>query len=510
MGLPRDVGRQRVLTEPTRELLIGRLIRDVSEQGLAANHSLRGTRKRSCQRGTVTSLVVDTPLFSSEPPPAPRDEPSFTVAQLNDLIATAVTQHFPDDLWVEGEISNLNRSRAGHVYFDLVEPAQPGVPSAAKLSVVLFSQTKQIINNQLKRKNVGRLVDGMAVRVRAAVDYYQQQGRLQLRMTGIDPRYILAAMAAERDALIARLHSEGITERNKAHVMPIVPLRIGLITSRGSAAEADFIQELELSGFGFQITSCDTRVQGELAPVTLMAGLRAMGRQDVDVIVLIRGGGSRGDLAVFDNEKLCRAIADAPVPVITGVGHEIDRSVADEVAHTALKTPTAVATMLSATVNQYVDATEARWDAIHIVATVQCRRAEQELVALARRGALAGREGLNLADQRLVEQARRTARAGRDGLISADQRLTAQTSELPKLTDRILRSADTQLNHIDARLRAADPAVLLRRGWSITRTAHGDVVRAVADAAPGDTLVTEVADGTIISNVSVVDPTQEP
>lgn len=443
------------------------------------------------------------------PPPAPRNEASFTVAQLNDLISTAVAQQFPDDLWVEGEISNLNRSRSGHVYFDLVEPVQPGVSSAAKISVVLFSQTKQIINNQLKRKNVGRLVDGMAVRVRAAVDFYQQQGRLQLRMTGIDPRYILAAMAAERDALIARLHSEGITERNKTHNLPLVPLRVGLLTSHGSAAEADFVQGLVSSGFGFQITSCDTRVQGELAPSTLMAGLRTMSRRDVDVIVMIRGGGSRGDLAVFDNEKLCRAIAEAPVPVITGIGHEIDRSVADEVAHTALKTPTAVATMLVATVDHFVAATESRWDAIHVVAGVRCRRAEQQLVALARRAALAGREGLSLADQRLVEQARRTTRAGREGLIAADQRLIAQTTELPKLADRIFRSADIQLSHIDARLRANDPAVLLRRGWSITRTAHGDVVRAVADVATGDTLVTEVADGTIISNVSVVDPSQE-
>lgn len=453
---------------------------------------------------------VDTPpLFATEPPAPPRDEPSFTVAQLNELIGGAVQQLFPDDLWVEGEISNLNRSRAGHVYFDLVEPAQPGVPSAAKLSVVLFSQTKQIVNNQLKRHSVGRLVDGMAVRVRAAVDYYQQQGRLQLRMTGIDPRYILAAMAAERDALMQRLQDEGIADQNKALTMPLVPLRIGLITSTGSAAEADFLNELAQSGFGFHVTSCDSRVQGDLAPDTLVAGLRTMYRQPVDVIVLIRGGGSRGDLAVFDNEQLCRTIAESPVPVITGIGHEIDRSVADVVAHTALKTPTAVAAALTGTVTRYVEHVETRWDTITVLAHNRTRVAEQRLASMARRSALAGREGLNLADQRLVERARRSARAGREGLQRADQRLTTQTQQLPKLADRILRTADTELVHIDARLRAADPAVLLKRGWSITRTAQGDVVREVGDVAPGDTLVTEVANGTIISNVSVVDPTQE-
>lgn len=415
------------------------------------------------------------------PPPPPRDEPSFTVAQLNQLIGGAVAQLFPDDLWVEGEISNLNRSRAGHVYFDLIEPAKPGTNSTARLSVVLFSQTKQIVNNQLKRQNVGRLVDGMAVRIRAAIDFYEQQGRLQLRMTGIDPRYILAAMAAERDELIRRLHADGTTEQNKRHHIPIVPLRIGLVTSEGSAAAADFLTELDATGFSFSVTICDTRVQGDLAPATLIAALRTMYRSSVDVIVLIRGGGSRGDLAVFDNEELARTIAQAPVAVITGIGHEIDRSVADVVAHTSLKTPTAVAAALAATVARYVEHVETQWYNITIVADAGTRNAEQRLRALARRGALAGREGLQLADERLISQA----------------------ADLPKLADRALRSATAEIDHLDARVRAADPAVLLKRGWSITKTSSGAVVRTVADVSPGDTLVTSIADGTIISNVTL-------
>lgn len=429
------------------------------------------------------SASEQLPLVSgaNDVPAPPRDEPSFTVAQLGELIFRAMQQVFPDDLWVEGEISNLNRSRAGHVYFDLIEPATPGTPSPARLSVVLFSQTKQIVNNQLKRQNVGRLVDGMAVRIRAAVDYYPPQGRLQLRMTGIDPRYILAAMAAERDALIARLHAEGITELNKAISIPLVPLRIGLVTSEGSAAAADFLTELRSTGFAFRVTACDTRVQGDLAPGTLIGGLRAMYRQPVDVVVLIRGGGSRGDLAVFDNEQLARTISEAPVPVLTGIGHEVDRSVADVVAHTALKTPTAVAAMLAASVGRYIDHVEARWETISVVAHAQTRIAQQQLAAIARRGALAGREGLQL----------------------AHHRLNGRADQLPKTSDRILRSADTRLVHIDARIRAADPAVLLRRGWSITKSSSGAIVRNVADVAPGDTLVTAVADGSIISNVTL-------
>jgi len=450
---------------------------------------------------------VDTPLFATEPPPAPRGERSYSVAEFNRLLGSAVSELFPDDLWVEGEISNLTRSRVGHVYFDLVEPSEPGVASTAKISVVLFNQTKQIVNNQLKRQNVGRLVDGMAVRVRAAVDFYEARGSLQLRMTGIDPRYVLAAMAAERDALLHRLHAEGITARNGQLPMPLVPLRVGLVTSAGSAASADFLEELQASGLGFRVTACDTRVQGDLAPHTLVAALATVCRHPVDVVVLIRGGGSRGDLAVFDNEELARSIADAPVPVLTGIGHEIDTSVADAVAHTALKTPTAVAAELVRHVTAYIDRAEGRWETIRALALTHSSSAERALLERARRAALAGREGTTLALQQLDERARRTARASHSALGRASMHLVHVQGQIPRAVERRLRLATSEIDHVDALVRAADPAVLLRRGWSITRNTNGDVVRSTQDVAPGDTLVTEIADGSIISNVSVVDST---
>ena len=396
------------------------------------------------------------------------------------------------------------------MYFDLIEPAPAGVPSPARISVVLFSQTKQIVNKQLKRQNVGAITDGMAVRIRSAVDFYEAQGRLQLRMTGIDPRYIVAAMAAEREELIRRLRSGGVTENNKELEFPPVPLNIGLLTSKGSAAEADFLDELSSGEFGFNVVLCDSRVQGDRATTTLIAGLRTLfERPELDVIVIVRGGGSRGDLAVFDNETLARTIAAAPVPVLTGVGHEIDSSVADEVAHAALKTPTAVAAHLVDRIRSYVEHVEARWEQIATTAADHIREAETELGALAKRSARAGRDGLLLADHRLVARGQRVAQAGRRTINAAAQQLDGRANEVPKLADRVLRSATTDLGHIEARLHATDPKVLIKRGWSITRTANGDVVRTVADVASDDTLITEVADGTIISRTSFVESSRE-
>ena len=452
---------------------------------------------------------MDTPLFEQEPPPPPRGERSYGVAEFNSLLSQAMGELFPDDIWVEGEISNLTRSRAGHVYFDLVEPTEPGVPSPAKISVVLFNQTKQIVNSQLKRHNVGRLLDGMAVRVRAAVDFYEQRGSLQLRMTGIDPRYILAAMAAEREALLQRLHSEGVTQQNKAHAIPPVPLRIGLVTSAGSAASEDFLTELSQSQLGFQIMACDSRVQGDLAAPGLIAGLRTLYTRDVDVIVVIRGGGSRGDLAVFDNEALAHCIAEAPVPVLTGIGHEIDSSVADAVAHTALKTPTAAATELVGRVGGFVEQAEGRWEVIRALSLGVGSRAEHSLAERAARVARAGRSGSARALASLEARGQRLSHTAHAGLRAAEVRLDAYSEALPRRGERILRASNTNLDHLDARVRALDPAVLLRRGWSITRTTDGAVITHVAQATPGDTIVTEVLDGTIISNVSVIDPKEE-
>ena len=168
---------------------------------------------------------MDSPLFEDEAP----EVPSVTVAQLNQIIGGALQELFPPSIWVDGEISGLNRAKSGHVYFDLIEPTEPGVASPAKISVVLWKSAKTKINEQLTSHNVGKLTDGMAIRIRARVDFYQARGQVQLQMTGVDPRYILAAMAAERDLLIQRLAAEGVTARNGLLEQPLVPLRLSLI-----------------------------------------------------------------------------------------------------------------------------------------------------------------------------------------------------------------------------------------------------------------------------------------
>lgn len=456
---------------------------------------------------------------------APYDSPTYTVAELARRIGYALEDAFPDDVWVTGEISGLNRSRGGHVYFDLVEPAaEPGQPPLAALPVALFKMNKDVVNRLLKRAGITRMDNGMQVRIRGVVTLYERTGRLQLRMTGIDPTYTLGQLAADRDRVLKLLAAEGLVDRNSRLPLPLVPLDIGLVTSAGSAAYHDFVTELERSGFAWRVHLVDTRVQGHGADVEVELALRCLAARGVSVIALVRGGGSRLDLAAFDTERVARAIATLPVPVLTGVGHEIDRSVADDVAHTAYKTPTACAAGLVARVSAYLDAADRTFHAVHAAALRALDRHDHRLRATAEHCARATRAALAVHSvrvdhlaERLVRDAHHTLDRARSRLDRDQGRLTADaarhlrgaeadiadaTTRLRARPARVLASAERRLDALAAQTRALDPARTLARGWSITRTADGRVVRSIADAPIGTDIVTTLADGSVHSTIT--------
>ncbi len=449
---------------------------------------------------------------------------TYTVAELTRAITYALEDAFADDVWITGEISGLNRSR-GHVYFDLVEPREDiGQPVAAQISVALFKMNKEVVNRTLKRAGIARIDNGVRVRIRGAVAFNERNGRLQVRMTGIDPVYTLGQLAVDRGRVLRALREAGLLDRNARVPLPVVPLRVGLVTSAGSAAYHDFVHELEVSGLAFHITFVDAKVQGAGAGDQVMRALRRLARTDVDVIALVRGGGSRVDLATFDDEQLARTIALLDRPVLTGVGHEVDRSIADDVAHTAYKTPTACAAALVSRVRTYRDTVDGLWSEIARVAQLAVREQHDLVRMRARASARAARSSLraastdadNLAtrlareathtaaraEHRLDRRRDRSARAAHEHLTRGTARLDRSAHLVRTRVPRQITGLDRQLDLTEARLRALDPTRLLARGWSITRRADGALVRSVHELAPDDTLITRVGDGVVHSIVT--------
>ena len=433
------------------------------------------------------------------------NQSTLTVGELCTLIRVVIEETMPDDFWVEGEISGLNRHpRSGHVYFNLVEPGEAaGASPAATLPVVLFRDARDRVNRLLKRHGDAiRMSDGAPVRIQGRVDYYAPSGRVQLRMSSIDPTFTLGRLTAHKDALLAALSAEGVLRANAARGLVPVPLRVGLVTSVGSAAYADISTVFERSGFAFTVVEVDTPVQGAGTEVPVAAAIRAADSAEVDVLLVARGGGSKTDLAVFDHERVARAITSARVPVVTGIGHDIDRSVADEVAHTSTTTPTAAAQFVVGRVEHWLDRLSDH--ETHLVAAGRraVQRADQRLETVRSGVDVLTRNVLDRSNRQLTSRCGRLVRTARSVERRALGQIARGVARLEVAQRHGLTVAERRVDAAAAQVRALDPALALARGWSITRDGDGRVVRSATAVEPGDAVTTQLVDGVLTSTIT--------
>ncbi len=423
--------------------------------------------------------------------------PTYSVGELAEAINDALRRGFSDGVWVRGEITGWS-DRGQHAYFTLVD--DDGTKAA--LNVQFFANARMRLRPILQKHRL-RLADGMKVRVFGYLDYYAPNGRIGLKMTGIDPKYTLGDIAQSRDEVIRRLVADGLLDANKRRPLSPIPLRVGVVASVGTAAWHDFHDELHRSALGFSLTVIDTRVQGEFAEEMVAAAIVTLSRRiDLDALVVIRGGGARNELAVFDAERIARAIASSPLPVLTGLGHEVDRSVADEVAHTTLKTPTACAGELIARAARYSAETEAVYASILRESHQALTAATTEPSETAHRIARRTHAAVERADERLGVRIATLTRAAPACLARSDGRLLETRQRVLTRADTIIERSSSRLDVVAARVAGLDPAVQLARGWSITRDATGRVVRSVDDLNPDDAVTIAVADGIISSTVT--------
>lgn len=446
--------------------------------------------------------------FGDEPLDDPVN-PTYTVGELADAVNGALRRTFSDGVWVRGEIQGWSE-RGQHAYFTLADDT-PG--RQAVVRVQFFANARMRLRPLLTKHRL-RLGEGMKVRIFGQLDFYAPGGQLGLKMTDLDPRFTLGDLAQQRDQVLRRLAADGSLDTNGRRRLSPVPLRVGIVSSQGTAAWHDFHDEMVRSGFGFHLVLADTRVQGADASrqitraIESLSGHAARGR--LDVIVVIRGGGARNELATFDAEPIARAIASAPVPVFTGLGHEIDRSVADEVAHTSLKTPTACAAHLVQLVGEYLGAAEQRHAAVLSAARARLIASDHQLADRAHRIARRTHAAVERADERLGTRITRLRAAVVRPLGEGERRTRVAAERLATRVPQLLAAEERHLTGIEARVRSLDPVNVLARGWSITRSADGHVVRSSADVRAGDTLITQFADGAARSTVDETDTPDPP
>ena len=386
----------------------------------------------------------------------------LTVSQLLRSVRDTLERRFPL-AWVAGELSNLNRAPSGHWYFTLKD-------RGAQVDCVMFRSRAALLAAELR--------EGMQVEARALVTLYEPRGRFQLTVEAIRPAG-LGPLYERFLRLKDKLGAEGLFDERLKRPLPEHPRAIGVLTSRAAAALRDVLTTLARRNPAVPVVVYPVPVQGEGAGGRIAAMLaRASARAECDVLLLVRGGGSIEDLWAFNEEAVARALRACAMPVIVGVGHETDFTIADFAADRRAATPTAAAELAVASTKELLSRTAER-----------ARCVSREM----RRRLQYAAQALDAATRRLVHPAQR--------LRGAEALLEQLRTRLAFALGHRVHRGEAHLARLQASLSGLDPAAVLARGYSITRNAAGEVLRDASRAREGELLSTRLALGELASQV---------
>lgn len=435
--------------------------------------------------------------------------PALSISALNTRVRDGLRQSFPDALWIQGEIVDFDKSEGReHRFFQLVEKAPHKPRAVAAVEVALFGRTCDwLLPKLLGGDNPLTLRDGIEIRALVKLDLWIGSGRFQVVIEDIDPAFTLGKLALTREQILGELRQQGLAERNRSLGFPIPALRIGVLTSPESDGWNDFQRHLQEARLGFEVTLVPIKVQGAELKSSLLRGLAWFAdRADrFDVLCIVRGGGSRTDLAWFDDLELARAVARHPLKIVVGIGHQRDQSVLDAIAHSE-KTPTAVAELL-------VRGVEAAREDTHERAERLQRAVHRRLQDLQRTLQRHARAVQRAVEHRLRREHTSLARTGHELQVRTVFRLGAERADLRQAATRLEHAAARQLDRrqtrlADAttRLRLLDPVRVLRRGFTIVRSSDGRVLPSASRLAAGGDVQLQFRDGRATARIADIQP----
>ena len=404
----------------------------------------------------------------------------YTLLQLNLMVRDAIAMQLPDEYWVEAELSEC-RERGGHCYMELVEKDDRSNTPIARASAKCWRQTWQMVQPYFERTTGQPLRAGLKVLLKVYAQFHEAYGFSWI-VTDIDPTYTLGDMARKRQEIIRQLKEEGIFDLQRELHIPLFAQRIAVISASNAAGYGDFCRQLEDNGYGFHFTIqlFPAIMQGEQVESSIINALNQI-YNDIshyDVVCILRGGGATADLSGFDTLALAENVAQFPLPVITGIGHDRDESILDMISHTRVKTPTAAATLLVDNLLRVLDRIERAQTFVSHFVSDSIHRHQQRISQLA---------------TLIPTLALRTVSDGRHRIEMLQPR--------PRLAiERLLTEQKHRLERMALQLQGFDPQILLARGYSITLK-DGRAVRDPAQVKPGDEIETRIEKGTFKSIV---------
>ncbi|MBR2497380.1 MAG: exodeoxyribonuclease VII large subunit [Parabacteroides sp.] len=425
---------------------------------------------------------------------------AYSLLELNNRIKNALQNAFPDTCWIRAEMSDVRPNvSSGHCYLEFIEKHPVTGQLVARARGSIWAKTFRMLKPYFEMETGQMFASGLKVLVKVSVEFHELYG-YSLTVLDIDPAYTLGDLIRKRQEIIRQLKEEGVFSLNKELLFPTLPKRIAVITSPTAAGYEDFMNQLanNKAGYPFYIRLFPALMQGERTEESVIAALDQVYRhlEYFDVVVIIRGGGATSDLSSFDSYLLATNCAQFPLPVITGIGHERDDTVLDMVAHTRMKTPTAVAEFLIAQMDRAADELDTLQQAVCQFATDQLAK-QQSLLQL-----LGNRLPVWVLNQ--VERNRSLLkRIGGQLPIMAATLLNRKKNGLDALVLQLKNRVDGQLKERERRIelteqyvKMASPDYLLKRGYSLTLKA-GKIVKEAKVLAQGDELFIRFSDGEV-------------
>ena len=405
----------------------------------------------------------------------------FSLLELNRLVRATIEDTLCEQYWLEAEIGQIGENN-GHCYLEFIQKVEGHNTPVARAKAKCWRNVWGSVRPYFEHTTGQTLTLGMKVLVLVHPDFHEAFGFSWI-VDDIDPRFTLGDMARRRQEIIRQLKAEGVFDLNRELPLPLFTQRIAVISSSTAAGYGDFCRQLEENkrGFRFSVTLYESLMQGEGVERGIISALDKINAHidDYDCVVIIRGGGATSDMSGFDSLLLAENVANFPLPVITGIGHDRDECILDMVSHTRVKTPTAAAAFLSDRLEQVARSID---DAADRITSYVQHRMEIEKMRLSRNA------------ERIPILFSLVKSKQENKLETLNQRIT---SAVQRLIDRRRHTLDI----LEQRTKSLDPTLLLQRGYSITLV-NGHALRSPSAVKPGDIIVTRLADGTVKSTVN--------
>lgn len=403
----------------------------------------------------------------------------YSLFELNQYIRQVIALNFVDTIWITCELSQVTRHRA-NCYIDLIEKDEITDEVKAQSSAVIWGKEFAFIKKKLGVQVDKILQPGMTVKLKVELDFNERYG-FKLLIKDIDPSYTFGQLALIREQIIQRLKSEDRINTNGLIPLPKVIQRIAIISSENAAGYKDLTEHLASNNYGydFRCTLYSAAMQGSRVEMEVVSQLREIKEQASDVVIITRGGGSKLDLSGFDSYAIAKEISEYPIPVFTGIGHEIDESICDLVSNRSFKTPTAVA-------NYLID-----HNALF----------ETTILDLAVRLQMLAKEKLSAVDHFLNSAPHLFQERIAQQIQSKENAIDLLRDQIPLLTQNKLLQFENHLGQIEAYVNASDPNNILKKGFAIIRTKENEIIKSIDQVHESDEITTVLKDGTFISTI---------